>query len=162
MRNEQCEMKRFLTRYQVIDKYAPKFSGPLDCRNRFIVPPKVLTALPAEDHAPPVARKPGVGRGGNSMSYRTRTIPKGAKITFHTRWVDEEMSIGSAYSKQSIRIGDKSSTAKALVDFGTIATDSFQGKSKAEHSGFQSEEGLLAGKIPNWREKSIESGCNLY
>ena len=56
------------------------------------------------------------------------------------------MSIGSAYTKQSIRIGDKTPTAKALVDFGTIATDSFQGKSKAEHSGFQSEEGLLAGK----------------
>ena len=65
------------------------------------------------------------------------------------------MSIGSTYTKQPIRIGDKTSTAKALVDFGTIATDSFQGKSKAEHSGFQSEEGLLAGKIPNWREKSI-------
>jgi hypothetical protein len=72
------------------------------------------------------------------------------------------MSIGSAYTKQSIRIGDKTSTAKAMVDFGAIATDSLQGTSKAEHSEFQSEEGLLARKIPNWREKSIEAGCNLY
>ena len=140
----------------------PKLSGPLKYRNRFIVPPKVLTALPTENHAPPVARKPSVGRGGTSMSYRTRTIRKGAKITFHTRWVDEEMSIGSAYTKQSIRIGDKTSTAKALVNFATIATDSLQGKSEAKHFGFQSERGLLAGKIANWREKSIEADCNSY
>jgi hypothetical protein len=65
------------------------------------------------------------------------------------------MSVGSAYNKQSIRIGDKASTAKALVDFGTIATDSFQGKSEGGHCGFQSEEGLLAGKIANSREKSM-------
>jgi hypothetical protein len=56
------------------------------------------------------------------------------------------MSVGSAYNKQSIRIGDKTSAAKALVDFGAIATDSFKGKSEAKHCGFQSEEGLLAGK----------------
>jgi len=59
------------------------------------------------------------------------------------------MSVGSAHSKQSIRISDQASTAKALVDFGAIAADSFQGKNKAEHCGFQSEEGLLAGKIAN-------------
>ena len=70
------------------------------------------------------------------------------------------MSIGSAHTKQSIRIGDKTSTAKALVDFGTIATDAFQGKSKAEHACFQSEEGLLVEKIANWREKSIEAMWN--
>ena len=56
------------------------------------------------------------------------------------------MSIGSTYTKQPIRIGDKTSTAKALVDFGTIATDAFQGKSKAEHCGFQDKEGLAARK----------------
>jgi hypothetical protein len=70
------------------------------------------------------------------------------------------MSIGSAYTKQSIRIGDKTSTAKALVNFATIATDSWQGKSEVEHSGFQSEKVVLAGKIANWRQKSIEADCN--
>jgi len=47
------------------------------------------------------------------------------------------MSMGSAYANQPIRIGDKSSTAKALVDFVTVSTDSIQGQSKAKHVEFQ-------------------------
>jgi hypothetical protein len=144
-----------LASHKVADKDPPKFSGALEYWHRFIVPPKVLTALTAEGHAPAVTRKPGVGCCGTSMGDCTRTIWKGTKITFYTRWIDKEMSVGSAYNKQSIRIGDKASAAKALVDFGTIATDSFQGKSEAEHCGFQIEEGLLAGKIANSPEKSI-------
>jgi hypothetical protein len=125
MRNEQCEMKRCLARYQVIDKYTPKFSGPLEYRYCLIVPPKVLSTVAAKSHAPPVARKPGVGLGGTAMGHRTRTVIKGVEITFYPRWVDEEMSIGSAYAKESIRIGDKTATAKALVGLSPVATDSF-------------------------------------
>ena len=89
------------------------------------------------------------------MSGCTRTVREGEEITFNTRWVDKQMSMGSAYANQSIRISDKTSTAKALVDFATVATDSFRGNNEAEHFGFQREEGCLAAKITNWREKSI-------
>ena len=105
--------------------------------------------MAAESHAPPVAREPSVGLGGTPMGHHTRTVSKGVEITFYSRWVDEEMSMGSADLKESIRIGDKTATAKALVDLSAVATDSFQGKNKAEHFGFRSEEGLLARKIPN-------------
>jgi hypothetical protein len=125
----------------MIDKYTPKDSGSLGYRYRFIMPPKVLSTIAAKSHAPPVARKPGVDLGGTSVGHCTRAVSKGEKITFNSRWVDKEMSIGSAYTKESIRIGDKSPTAKALVDLGSVATDSFQGESKAEHSGFHSKEG---------------------
>jgi hypothetical protein len=111
--------------------------------------------MAAEGHAPAIARKPSVGCSGVSMSGCTRTVRKGEEITFNTRWVDEQMSVGRADANQSIRIGDKTFTVKALVDFATVATDSFCGKNKAEHFGFQREVGCLAAKIPNWREKSI-------
>ena len=131
------------------NKYPPKLSRPFECGHRLIVPPKVLTALAAEGHAPTVARKPGVGLGGTSMGNCTRTVRKGVKVTFYSRGIDEKMSVGSSNTKQSVRIGDEAATDKAMVDLGTVATDSFQGKNKAEHFGFRSEEGLLAGKIPN-------------
>jgi hypothetical protein len=111
--------------------------------------------MAAEGHAPAIARKPRVGCSGVSMSGCTRTVRKGEEITFNTRWVDEKMSVGRADANQSIRIGDKTFTVKALVDFATVATDSFRGNNEAEHFGFQSEEGCLTGKITNWREKSI-------
>lgn len=124
----------------------PEFSWPFEYGCRFIVPSKVLSAVAAEGQAPTVAWKPGVDEGGPSMSYCTRTVKKGEEITFHTRWVDKEMSMATAYGDQSIRRGDKTPTAAALVDFAAVATGSSQGKSKAEHAGFQSKEGLLAGK----------------
>ena len=83
---------------------------------------------------------------GTAMGHRTRTVSKGVEITFHSLWVDEEMSMGSAYAKESIRIGDKTATAKALVDLSAVATDSFQGKSRAEHSGSHAKEGLTTRK----------------
>ena len=67
--------------------------------------------MAAESQAPPVAREPSVGLGGTAMGHRTRTVSKGVEITFHSRWVDEEMSMGLAYGKESIRIGDKTATA---------------------------------------------------
>ena len=105
------------------------------------MPPKVLSTVVAESHAPPVAREPGVGLNGTAMGHRTRTVSKGVEITFHSRWVDEEMSIGSADLKESIRIGDETATAKALEDLSAVATDSFQGESRAEHPGSRGREG---------------------
>jgi len=140
MRDEQGEMKGYLTRYQVIDKYTPKFSGTFEYGHGFIVPPKVLSTVPAESHAPPKAGKPGVGFAGTSMGHCTRTVSKGVKITFNSRWVDEEMSMGSAYTEEPIRIGDQTATAKALVHLSAVATDSFEGESNAEHSGFHDRE----------------------
>jgi hypothetical protein len=151
-----------LASHKVANKDPPKFTGPLEWGNPLIVPPKVLTALSAKGHAPTIARKPGVGLGGISMGNCTGTVRKGVKITFYSRGIDEKMSRGSSYSKKSVRIGDKATTDKAMVGLGTVATDAFQGKMKAEHSGFRSEKVLLAGKIPNSPEKSIEAGCNLY
>ena len=104
----------------------PKFSGPLECRHGFIVPPKVQSTVAAESQAPLVAREPGMGLGGTAMGHRTRTVSKRVEIAIHSRWVDEEMSMGLAYGKESIRIGDKTATAKALVDLSAVATDSFQ------------------------------------
>jgi hypothetical protein len=83
------------------------------------------------------------------MGNCTRTVRKGVKVTFYSRRIEEKMSVGSSNTKQSVRIGDEAATDKAMVDLGTVATDSFQGKNKAEHFGFRSEEGLLARKIPN-------------
>ena len=97
--------------------------------------------MAAESHAPPVAREPSVGLGGTPMGHHTRTVSKGVEITFYSRWVDEEMSMGSADLKESIRIGDKTATAKALVDLSAVATDSFQGESRAEHPGSRGREG---------------------
>lgn len=106
MRNEQCEMKWCLASYYVIEKDTPKVSRSFEYGHGFIVPSKVLNAMAAEGHAPAVARKPRVGCSGSSMSSCTRTVRKGEEITFNTRWVDEQMSIGRAYANQSIRIGD--------------------------------------------------------
>jgi hypothetical protein len=139
----------------VIEKDTPKVSRSFEYGHGFIVPSKVLNAMAAEGHAPAVARKPRVGCSGASMSSCTRTVRKGEEVTLNTRRVDEQMSIGSADANQSIRISDKTSTAKALVDFATVATDSFRRKNEAEHFGFQRKEGCLAAKITNWREKSI-------
>ena len=52
------------------------------------------------------------------------------------------MSIGSAYTEESIRIGDQTATANALVDLSAVTTGSFQGKSSAEHSRFHRKKGL--------------------
>jgi hypothetical protein len=38
-------------------------------------------------------------------------------------------------------MSDQASTSSTLVGFGAIATDSFDGRKKAEHSWFQSQEG---------------------
>ena len=52
-------------------------------------------------------------------------------------------------------MSDQASTTSTLVGLGPIATDSFDGREKAEHSRFQSQEGWMGGKIPNCQEKSI-------
>ena len=62
----------------------------------------MLSTIAAESHAPSVAREPGVGLGGTAKGQRTRTVSKGVEITFHSRWVDEEMSMGRANLKESI------------------------------------------------------------
>ena len=105
------------------------------------MPPKVQSTVAAESQAPLVAREPGMGLGGTAMGHRTRTVSKGVKITFNSRWVDEEMSMGSAYTEEPIRIGNQTATAKAPVHLSAVATDSFQGESKPEHSGFRGKEG---------------------
>jgi hypothetical protein len=89
------------------------------------------------------------------MSNRTRAVRKGVKVAFNASWVDEEMSIRSIYAQKSVRMSYQASTTSTLVGFGPIATDSFDGRKKAKHSWFQSQEGLMAGKIPNSQEKSI-------
>ena len=104
-------------------KYTPKFSGTFECRHGFVVPPKMLSTMAAKSHAPPVAREPAVGFGGTSIGHGTRTVSKGVEITLYSRWVDEKMSIGSAYAKELIRIADKAATATALVDLSPIATN---------------------------------------
>ena len=112
----------------MIEKDTPEVSRSFECGQGFIVPSKVMSTMAAESHAPPVARKPGVGLGGTSMGHCTRTVSKGEEITFYSRRVDKEMSVGSAYTKESIGIGDKTATPKALVDFSAVTTYPFQGK----------------------------------
>ena len=97
--------------------------------------------MAAKSHAPPVAREPSVGLGGTAMGHHPRTVSKGVEITFYSRWVYEKMSMGSADLKEPIRIGDKTTTAKAPVDLSAVATDSFQRKSRVEHSGFRGRKG---------------------
>jgi hypothetical protein len=75
------------------------------------------------------------------MSNRTRAVRKGVKVAFNASWVDEEMSIRSIYAQKSVRMSNQSSTTCTLVGFGAIATDSFDGRKKVEHSWFQSQEG---------------------
>ena len=95
----------------------------------------MLTAVAAEGHSPAVAWKPSVGLGGSSMSNRTGTVRKGVKVAFDARRVEEKMSIGSIYPQESVRMSDQASTTSTLVGFGAIATDSFDRRKKAEHSG---------------------------
>ena len=59
-------------------------------------------------------------------------------------------------------MSDQASTSGTLVGFGAIATDSFDGRKKAEHSWFQSQEGLMAGNIPNSQEKSIRASFKTH
>jgi hypothetical protein len=77
------------------------------------------------------------------MNNRTRAVRKGVKVAFNARRVEKKMSIGSIYAQESVRMSDQASTSSTLVDFGAIAiaTDSFDGRKKAEHSWFQSQEG---------------------
>jgi hypothetical protein len=72
------------------------------------------------------------------MNNRTRAVRKGVKVAFNARRVEKKMSIGSIYAQESVRMSDQASTSSTLVD---IATDSFDGRKKAEHSWFQSQEG---------------------
>ncbi|MGD8254586.1 MAG: hypothetical protein PVH08_16550 [Syntrophobacterales bacterium] len=123
------------------NKDTPKFSRPLESRHCFIVPAKMLATLTTKSHSPAVARKPGVGLGCSSMSNRTRAVRKGVKVAFNASWVDEEMSIRSIYAQKSVRMSYQASTTSTLVGFGPIATDSFDGRKKAKHSWFQSQEG---------------------
>jgi hypothetical protein len=101
----------------------------------------MLAAVTAEGHSPAVSWKPGVGLGGSSMSNRTRAVRKGVKIAFDARRVDEEMSIRSFYAHKLVRMSNQASTASTLVSFGPIATYSFDGREKVEHSWSQSQEG---------------------
>ena len=98
----------------------------------------MLAAVTAEGHSPAVARKPGVDLGGRSMNNRTRAVRKGVKVAFDARRVEKKMSIGSIYAQESVRMSDQAPTSCTLVGFGAIATDSFDGSKKAEHSWFQS------------------------
>ena len=75
-----------------------------------------------------------MGLGGSSMSNRTRAVREGVKIAFDARRVEKKMSIGSIYAQESVRMSDQASTSSTLVGFGAIATDSFDGRKKTEHS----------------------------
>jgi hypothetical protein len=125
----------------VANKNPPKFSRALESRHRFIVPAKMLAAVTAEGHSPAVARKPGVDLGCSSMSNRTRAVRKSMKVAFDSSRIDEKMSIGSIDAYKSVRMSDQAPTSSTLVGLGAIATDSFDGRKKAEHSWFQSQEG---------------------
>ena len=110
---------------KVIDKYSPEFSGSLEPGHSIIVPAEMLAAEAAKSHAPPIARKPGVVLGCYAESNRARTVSKSVKVAFHSRWIDEKVSVGITYSKKPIGIGDKATTAYALVDFGTVTPHTF-------------------------------------
>lgn len=125
----------------MVDKDSPKCTRPLESRHRFIVPAEMLAAVTAEGHLPAVARKPGVGLSGSSMSNRTRAVRKGVEVAFDTRRVSKKMSVGSIYTEESVRMSDQAPTSRTLVGFGAIATNSFDGRKKAEHSWFQGQEG---------------------
>ncbi len=66
------------------DEGPPEIVRPLGSRNRFVVPTKVLAAVPAEGHAPPISRKPSMGSGGLSEGDSAGTGIKGVKIALHT------------------------------------------------------------------------------
>jgi hypothetical protein len=122
----------------------------------------MLTAVTAEGHSPAVARKPGVGLGASAMSKRTRAVRKGVKVAFDLRRVAKKMSIGSIYKEESVRMSEQAPTSSTLVGFGAIATNSFDARKEAEHSWFQGQEGLMAGKIPNFQEKSIRTRFSIF
>ena len=125
----------------MVNKDSPKFSRLLESGHGFIVPAKMLAAVTAEGHSPAVARKPGMGLGGSSVSNRTWAVSKGVKVAFDARRVAKKMSIGSIDAYESVRTSDQAPTSSTLVGFGAIATDSFDGRKKAEHSCFQGQEG---------------------
>jgi hypothetical protein len=59
------------------------------------------------------------------------------EVTFYSRWIYKKMPVVISYAKQLVRIGDEAPTAKTLVDFGAIATNSFQRNDVAQHAHFQ-------------------------
>ena len=133
----------------------PKFSGPFEYRHGFIAPPEMLATVATKGHTPSVARKPGISLGSSAMSNCTRAFRESVKITFYPCRVYEKMPVASLYANQLIRIAEEARTADALVDFGTITTNSFQRGYIGEHSSFQIWEGLMPGRIANGLQKSI-------
>ena len=101
----------------------------------------MLAAVTAEGHSPVVVRKPGVGLGGSSISNHTWAVSKGVKVAFDALRVEKAVSIGSIDAYESVRMSDQAPTSSTLVGFGAIATDSFDGRKKAEHACFQGQEG---------------------
>jgi hypothetical protein len=101
----------------------------------------MLAAVTAEDHSPAVSWEPGVSLGGRSVGDGTRTVRKGVKVAFDARRIAKKMSIGSIYKEEPVRMSDQAPTSSTLIGFGAIATNSFDGRKKAEHSWFQGEEG---------------------
>jgi hypothetical protein len=123
------------------NKDSPKFSRPLESRHRFIVPAEMLAAVTTEGQSPAVARKPSVGLRSSSMSNRTQAVRKGVEVAFDSSRIDEKMSIGSIDAYKSVRMSDHAPTSSTLVGLGAIATNSFDGRKKTEHSCFQGQEG---------------------
>ena len=134
---------------------APEFSGPFKYGHGFIAPSQMLAAIAAEGHTPTISRKPGISLGSSTMSDCARTIGESVKVTFYTSWVCEKMPVTGANAKQSIRVSDEAPTTVALVDFGTITTNSFWRGDMGDHWCFPDLAGFILGNIPNPPQKSI-------
>ncbi len=105
------------------------------------MPAKVLAAVATKGHSPPVPWKPAVGRGGWTVSSCTRARIKGVEVAFYPGGVDKKMSARRSYAKKPVRVGDKASAGKALIDFGSVTANSAQRSEKAEHINFQRKAG---------------------
>ena len=118
---------------ELCNEDAPELQWSLVSRNRLVVPPQVLAAVTAESHAPAVARKPCMGLGGFPNGYGTGAGVKGMEIALNGRGIHKEVSIGSPYDNQPIRVGDQPVTADTLVCLRTVATYPVQGRVESQH-----------------------------
>jgi hypothetical protein len=140
---------------EMIDKYSPEFIRPLEQRDSFIVPTKMLAAVATKGHPPTISRKPGMSLGGWTVSNCTRAGIEGVKIAFHSGGVYETVSVCRTYTMKPIRVSDQGAARNALICFGTVATNSVYRRSRGEHIWFQREVGCVPGKITDCLEMSI-------
>ena len=78
------DLRAFFRCSHMEDEDPPKAQREAFFYNGFIVPSKVLPAIPAKGHAPGISRKPGMSRRGFTNTDGAGTGIEGVEIAFQS------------------------------------------------------------------------------